>query len=61
MGTGGFRWFDLKRLNKEPEFAKTITHDFAGQTFTLAPNSDRYQMPFAPIYFEYAPNLQQNP
>lgn len=61
MGTGGFRWFDLKRLNKEPEFAKTITHDFAGQTFTLAPNSDRYQMPYAPIYFEYAPNLQQNP
>lgn len=61
MGTGGFRWFDLKRLNKEPEFAKTITHEFAGQTFTLAPNSDRYQMPFAPIYFEYAPNLKQNP
>lgn len=61
MGSGGFRWFDLKRLNKEPEFAKTITHAFAGQTFTLAPNSDRYQMPFAPIYFEYAPNLQQNP
>jgi len=61
MGSGGFRWFDLKRLNKEPEFARTITHTFAGQTFTLAPNSDRYQMPFAPIYFEYAPNLQQNP
>lgn len=61
MGTGGFRWFDLKRLNKEPEFAKTITHDFAGQTFTITPNSDRYQLPFAPIYFDYAPNLQQNP
>ncbi|MEN2401450.1 RagB/SusD family nutrient uptake outer membrane protein [Flavobacterium sp. MC2016-06] len=61
MGRGGFRWFDLKRLNKEPEFAKTITHDFAGQTLTLAPNSDRYQLPFAPIYFDYAPNLQQNP
>lgn len=61
MGQGGFRWFDLKRLNKEPEFAKTITHTFAGQTFTLAPNSDRYQMPYAPIYYDYAPNLQQNP
>ncbi|CAM3392281.1 RagB/SusD family nutrient uptake outer membrane protein [Flavobacterium chungbukense] len=61
MGQGGFRWFDLKRLNKEPEFAKTITHAFAGQTFTLAPNSDRYQMPYAPIYYDYAPNLQQNP
>ncbi|MFB9110008.1 RagB/SusD family nutrient uptake outer membrane protein [Flavobacterium gyeonganense] len=61
MGTGGFRWFDLKRLNKEPEFAKTITHVFGTQSFTLAPNSERYQMPFAPIYFDYAPNLQQNP
>lgn len=60
MGTGGFRWFDLKRLNKEPEFAKTITHTISGQTITLAPNSDRYQMPFAPIYFDYAPNLEQN-
>ena len=61
MGSGGFRWFDLKRLNKEPEFAKTITHAFAGQTFTLAPNSDRYQIQYAPIYYDYAPNLQQNP
>ncbi|WP_289660559.1 RagB/SusD family nutrient uptake outer membrane protein [Flavobacterium panacagri] len=61
MGQGGFRWFDLKRLNKESEFAKTITHTFAGQTFTLAPNSDRYQMPYAPIYYDYAPNLQKNP
>nr|WP_294782740.1 RagB/SusD family nutrient uptake outer membrane protein [uncultured Flavobacterium sp.] len=61
MGQGGFRWFDLKRLNKEPEFAKTITHVFGAQTFTLAPNSDRYQMPYAPLYYQYAPNLQTNP
>ncbi len=60
MGCGGFRWFDLKRLNKEPELAKTITHRFSGQTVTLAPNGDRYQLPFAPIYFDYAPNLEQN-
>ncbi|GGF24135.1 RagB/SusD family nutrient uptake outer membrane protein [Flavobacterium limi] len=61
MGSSGFRWFDLKRLNKEPEFAKTITHVFGTESFTLAPNSDRYQMPYAPIYYDYAPNLQQNP
>jgi len=60
MGRGCFRWFDLKRLNKEPQFAKTITRNYKGQTLTLAPNSDRYQMPFAPIYFQYAPNLEQN-
>jgi hypothetical protein len=61
MGSGGFRWFDLKRLNKEPEFVKTITHTLSGQTLTLEPNSDRYQLPYAPIYFDYAPNLTQNP
>lgn len=61
MGLGCFRWFDLKRLNKEPQFAKTISHSFKGQTLTLAPNSDRYQLPYAPILFQYAPNLQQNP
>lgn len=60
MGTAGFRWFDLKRLNKDPRFAKTITHNLLGQTLTLAPNADRYQMPFAPIYFDYAPHLEQN-
>lgn len=57
MGCGGFRWFDLKRLNKEPELARTITRNISGQIITLEPNSDRYQMPFAPIYFDYAPNL----
>ncbi|MBZ4040855.1 RagB/SusD family nutrient uptake outer membrane protein [Flavobacterium hibisci] len=60
MGCGGFRWFDLKRLNKEPELARTITHNISGQIITLEPNSDRYQMQFAPIYFDYAPNLEQN-
>ncbi|MFC5682389.1 RagB/SusD family nutrient uptake outer membrane protein [Flavobacterium sp. MAHUQ-51] len=60
MGVGGFRWADLKRLNKESRFAKTITHPFLTQTFTITPGGNRYQFPFAPIYFELAPDLQQN-
>lgn len=60
MGKGGFRWFDLKRLNTEPEFAKTITHPFLNQTFVLEPGDTRYQFPFAIDLFNYAPDLEQN-
>ncbi len=60
MGRGGFRWADLKRLNRDPRFAKTITHKYLTQTFTIEPGGNRYQFPFAEIYFDYAPNLQQN-
>ncbi len=38
MASKGMRWFDLKRLNKEAEFAKMITHVLEGQTYTLEPN-----------------------
>lgn len=61
MGRGGFRWADLKRLNKDPRFAKTITHKYLDQSFSIEPNGNRYQFPFAAIYFDYAPDLQQNP
>lgn len=60
MGRGGFRWADLKRLNRDPRFAKTITRKYLTQTFTIEPGGNRYQFPFAEIYFDYAPNLQQN-
>ncbi|WP_417885553.1 RagB/SusD family nutrient uptake outer membrane protein [Zunongwangia sp.] len=61
MGKGGFRWFDLKRLNKDPRFAKTISHSYIDEVYTLEPGGDRYQFPFASGLFQYAPNLQQNP
>lgn len=61
MAKGGFRWFDLKRLNKDPRFAKTITHPYVDQVYTLEPGGDRYQFPFASSLFQYAPNLEQNP
>ncbi|TRZ41293.1 RagB/SusD family nutrient uptake outer membrane protein [Robertkochia solimangrovi] len=61
MCRAGFRWFDLKRLNKDPRFAKTITHSWLEETYTLEPGADRYQFPFASILFTYAPDLEQNP
>ncbi|MEH6656316.1 RagB/SusD family nutrient uptake outer membrane protein [Leeuwenhoekiella marinoflava] len=61
MGKGGFRWFDLKRLNKDNRFAKSFSHSYLDYTVTLEPGSDRYQFPFASNLFINAPNLEQNP
>jgi tetratricopeptide (TPR) repeat protein len=36
------RWSDLRRLNKEPQFAVTLTRNVNGTIFSLPPNSSRY-------------------
>lgn len=56
-----FRWFDQKRLFKDPAFAKTVTRTFLGQTYTLAPNSPAYVFPIANIYIQQNPEITQNP
>ncbi|MBA3675725.1 MAG: RagB/SusD family nutrient uptake outer membrane protein [Chitinophagaceae bacterium] len=38
----GSRWFDLRRLNKDPRFAKTLTRKINGQIYQLPPNDPRY-------------------
>jgi tetratricopeptide (TPR) repeat protein len=57
----GIRWFDLKRLNLDSRFAKSITHVFNKQTPVLQPNSNRYVFPIAEYYFKFNKNLVQNP
>jgi tetratricopeptide (TPR) repeat protein len=47
--TGLIRWQDLRRLNKDVRFARTLTRTIAGQTYTLAPNDKRYVLPIPPI------------
>jgi hypothetical protein len=61
------RFFDLKRLNNETEYAKTITRVFPivnktvpQKTYTLQPNSRLYIMPFPLSVLQKNPNLTLN-
>jgi len=57
----GYRWFDQKRLNKDPRFAKTVIHQYLGENYTLEPNSDQYVFPIAEKYIVQNPELVPNP
>jgi len=60
FGTG-LRWFDQKRLNKDPMYAKTLSRVFDGVTYTLEPNSNGYVFPLADILINQNPEMVQNP
>lgn len=55
--TGLYRFTDLKRLNKEAEYAKTIVHTSGTQTWTLPPNDNRYILPIPPKVKALRPDL----
>lgn len=61
------RFFDLKRLNTETEYAKTVTRVFPivnktvpQKTYTLQPNSRLYIVPFPLSVLQKNPNLTLN-
>lgn len=57
----GIRVIDLKRLNKDPRFAKTITHVAEGKTYELAPNSNQYLRQLWPDATVFNPDWPLNP
>jgi tetratricopeptide (TPR) repeat protein len=57
----GQRLFDLKRLNKEPQFAKTITRTFKGQTYTIEPDDENYVLAIPKKVINLNPKMEQNP
>lgn len=56
----GIRWEDLRRLNTETKFAKTLTRTVKGTTYTLPPNDIRYVYPL-PLEAIAAGGYTQNP
>lgn len=57
--TGQLRWEDLRRLNKDIRFAKTLVRTIAGKEYQLLPNSKRYVFPIPDIEIELS-GIPQN-
>jgi tetratricopeptide (TPR) repeat protein len=55
----GLLWSDLRRLNKESQFAVTIKRVVHNQTYTLLPNSHSYVLPIPPDVIQLS-GIQQN-
>jgi starch-binding outer membrane protein, SusD/RagB family len=53
------RWTDLRRLNKDPRFAITLTRNLKGQTYSLAPKDAKYVFPI-PDNVISTSGIQQN-
>lgn len=57
---GCMRLLDLKRLNRDPRFAKTITHTIDGVDYQLKPNDAKYILPIPPKVLHYNPEMIPN-
>lgn len=61
LAMNGFtRFIDLRRLNSDPRFRKTITHIVNGKEYVLEPDSPRYVFPIPREVIKFNPNMPQN-
>lgn len=58
--TGNARWDDLRRINKDPNYAVTLKRIINNQTYTLPPNDNRYVFPIPPNEILLT-GIEQNP
>lgn len=58
--TGNLGWEDLRRLNKDPRFARTLRRTVAGQEYVLPPNDLRY-VSLIPEIEILLTGIEQNP
>lgn len=59
--SGMMRYIDLKRLNQESQFAKTVTHVTGEGTFSLEPSSPLYVLPIPAKVMRFNKNsMKQN-
>jgi tetratricopeptide (TPR) repeat protein len=58
--TSNTRWEDLRRLNQDPLFTKTLTRMINNQTYTLPPNDNRYVLPIPDLEIRLG-GIAQNP
>lgn len=56
----GIRWEDLRRLNKDPQFATTLHRTYNNNSYVLEPNSPRYTFPLPDNEIQ-TNNYPQNP
>ncbi len=57
----GWRLFDLKRMNLDPRFAKTITRTYDNKNYTLSPTDHNLVVAIPKKVIEMNPNIEQNP
>lgn len=57
---GLHRLVDLKRLNKDPRFRKTIVHTVKGVDYVLEPESPKYVLPIPPMVTSMNPDMVLN-
>ncbi len=58
--TGIIRWQDLRRLNKEPEFAKSVIHISEAGRLELPPGDRKYVLPIPDTEIQLS-GIEQNP